>query len=95
MPNENASLITHWTVTVSNETDISVRTFLAQRGMKKGDLSKFIETSVKWYLAEQVAAKPKMNAPTSSSHARNGLPKGKTVSVKSIISSRLQQNVLS
>ena len=95
MPNENTRLITHWTVTVSSEIDISVRTFLAQRGMKKGDLSKFIEASVKWYLAEQVAAPPKKNPPTGSSHACNGLPKGKTVSVKSIISSRLQQNVLS
>jgi hypothetical protein len=25
-----------------------VRSFLAQRGMKKGDLSKFIEEAVKW-----------------------------------------------
>jgi hypothetical protein len=34
---------TRWTVSVSKETDIAVRSFLAQRGMKKGDLSKFIE----------------------------------------------------
>jgi hypothetical protein len=36
---------TRWTVSVSKETDIIVRSFLAQRGMKKGDLSKFIEDS--------------------------------------------------
>jgi hypothetical protein len=42
----NTTLITHWTVSVSKEIDISVRSFLAQRGMKKCDLSKFIENAV-------------------------------------------------
>ena len=40
MPNDTT---TRWTVSVSKDTDIAVRSFLAQRGMKKGDLSKFIE----------------------------------------------------
>jgi hypothetical protein len=44
MPNDT----TRWTVSVSKGTDIAVRSFLAQRGMKKGDLSKFIEEAVKW-----------------------------------------------
>jgi hypothetical protein len=44
---------TRWTVSVSKETDIAVRSFLAQRGMKKGDLSKFIEEAVKWRVLEQ------------------------------------------
>ena len=44
---------TRWTVTVSKETDISVRSLLAQRGMKKGDLSKFIEDAVKWRVLDQ------------------------------------------
>jgi hypothetical protein len=48
--------ITRWTVSVSRETDISVRTFLAQRGMKKGDLSKFIEDAVKWRVLDQTMA---------------------------------------
>ena len=47
---------TRWTVSVSKETDIAVRSFLAQRGMKKGDLSKFIEEAVKWRVLEHVAA---------------------------------------
>jgi hypothetical protein len=47
---------TRWTVTVSKETDIAVRSFLAQRGMKKGDLSKFIEDAVKWRVLEQTMA---------------------------------------
>ena len=47
---------TRWTVSVSKETDISVRSFLAQRGMKKGDLSKFIEEAVKWRVLDQTIA---------------------------------------
>lgn len=37
-----------WTVKVSKSTDVSLRTHLAQQGMKKGDLSKFIEEAVRW-----------------------------------------------
>ncbi|ENO84783.1 ribbon-helix-helix domain-containing protein [Thauera linaloolentis] len=44
---------TRWTVSVSKDTDIAVRTLLAQRGMKKGDLSKFIEDAVKWRVLDQ------------------------------------------
>jgi Ribbon-helix-helix domain len=53
MPNDTT---TRWTVSVSKETDIAVRTFLAQRGMKKGDLSKFIEDVVKWRVLDQTMA---------------------------------------
>jgi len=38
--------VIRWTVKVSKETDIAVRTYLAERGGKKGDLSKFIERAV-------------------------------------------------
>ena len=48
--------ITRWTVSVSKDTDIVVRSFLAQRGMKKGDLSKFIEEAVKWRVFDQTVA---------------------------------------
>lgn len=47
---------TRWTVSVSRDTDIAVRSFLAQRGMKKGDLSKFIEEAVRWRVLEQTVA---------------------------------------
>jgi len=53
MPNDTT---TRWTVSVSKETDIAVRTFLAQCGMKKGDLSKFIEDAVKWRVLDQTMA---------------------------------------
>ena len=37
-----------WKIKVSKETDLTLRTFLGARGMKKGDLSKFIEEAVRW-----------------------------------------------
>ncbi|MGL5840140.1 MAG: ribbon-helix-helix domain-containing protein [Sphingorhabdus sp.] len=37
-----------WTIVVDKETDINLRTHLAQKGMKKGDLSKFVENAVNW-----------------------------------------------
>jgi hypothetical protein len=39
-----------WSIKVSKETDLSLRTFLGSQGMKKGDLSKFIEEAVRWRL---------------------------------------------
>jgi hypothetical protein len=48
-----------WTVKVSKDTDLSLRTFLAQRGGKKGDLSKFIEDAVRWRVLEQTVAETK------------------------------------
>jgi hypothetical protein len=47
---------TRWTVSVSRATDIAVRSFLAQRGMKKDGLSKFIEEAVKWRVLDQTIA---------------------------------------
>ena len=47
---------TRWTVTVSKDTDIAVRSFLAQRGLKKGDLSRFIEEAVRWRVFDQTTA---------------------------------------
>ena len=35
-----------WSLKVSKETDLNLRTFLGSRGMKKGDLSKFVEDAV-------------------------------------------------
>lgn len=39
-----------WNVKVSRETDLALRTFLGAQGMKKGDLSKFIEEAVRWHV---------------------------------------------
>ena len=37
-----------WSLKVSKDTDLNLRTFLGSQGMKKGDLSKFIEEAVRW-----------------------------------------------
>ena len=36
-----------WNIKVSKVTDLTLRTFLGSQGMKKGDLSKFIEQAVR------------------------------------------------
>ncbi len=36
-----------WSVKVSKDTDLTLRTFLGTQGMKKGDLSMFIEEAVR------------------------------------------------
>lgn len=38
--------LTRWTVIVTKDTDAAVRSYLAEHGGKKGDLSKFIERAV-------------------------------------------------
>jgi hypothetical protein len=39
-----------WTLTITKDTDVTLRTFLARSGLKKGDLSKFVEEAVQWRL---------------------------------------------
>jgi translation elongation factor EF-G len=55
-----------WTVRVSKDTDVAVRTFLAQRGMKKGDLAKFIEEAVRWRVLDRTVAENKARHAKSS-----------------------------
>lgn len=38
--------MTRWSLVVSDETDKALRTFLAQTGGKKGDISRFVEKAV-------------------------------------------------
>ena len=42
-----------WNIKVSKETDLTLRTFLGSQGMKKGDLSKFIEEAVRWRVLQR------------------------------------------
>lgn len=44
---------TRLTVTLSRETDLALRAFLGAQGMRKGDLSKFIEDAVRWRMFDQ------------------------------------------
>lgn len=39
-----------WNIKVSKETDLTLRTFLGSQGMRKGDLSKFIEQAVRTHV---------------------------------------------
>jgi len=48
-----ASETTRLTIAWSKETDHALRTFLGSQGMKKGDLSKFIEEAVRWRIFHQ------------------------------------------
>lgn len=41
-----------WTISVPRETDVALRTFLAQTGLKKGNLSEFVADAVRWRLFE-------------------------------------------
>jgi len=62
-----ADELVRWTVKVSKDTDVSLRSFLAQRGLKKGDLSKFIERAVqKEVFAQTVAEVQARNANVSN-----------------------------
>jgi len=42
-----------WNIKVSKETDLTLRTYLGSQGMKKGDLSKFIEEAVRWRVLQR------------------------------------------
>ena len=48
-----------WTIKVSRDTDLSLRSFLGAQGMKKGDLSKFVEEAVRWHVLERTVQRLK------------------------------------
>lgn len=39
--------MTRWTLSIPDETDRTVRTYLARNGLKKGDLSRFVDSAVR------------------------------------------------
>jgi len=44
-----------WSIVIPEETDRALRTFLAKRGTKKGDISRFVEDAVQSRLFELTA----------------------------------------
>ena len=48
----NAMRNVRWSIVVPEETDRALRSFLAQRGTKKGDISRFVEEAVQSRLFE-------------------------------------------
>ncbi len=41
-----------WSLSVSAETDAHLREYLGAQGMKKGDLSRFVEEAVRWRMLD-------------------------------------------
>ena len=39
--------MTRWSLSIPEETNLAVRTFLARKGGKKGDLSRFVDETVR------------------------------------------------
>jgi len=48
--------LTRLTISWTKETDLALRSYLGSQGMKKGDLSKFIEDAVRWRLFDRTVA---------------------------------------
>ena len=42
-----------WTIKVSQEAELALRGFLGAQGMKKGDLSKFVEDAIRWRILDR------------------------------------------
>jgi hypothetical protein len=58
--------LTRLTISWTKETDLALRSYLGSHGMKKGDLSRFIEDAVRWRLFDQtVTAIKARNADTN------------------------------
>ena len=64
--------MTRWNLTVPDNTDRSVRTFLARRGLKKGDLSKFVDDAVRSEVLRQTVHEiQEQNADLTPEDAQN------------------------
>ena len=54
MANDSAlNETTRLTITWSRQVDLALRSYLGAQGMKKGDISKFIEEAVRWRIFHQ------------------------------------------
>lgn len=49
----NNGTAARWNLVISEQTNIAVRSFLALKGFKKGDLSSFVEEAVRWRVFDQ------------------------------------------
>ncbi len=61
-----------WSLVISKETDIALRSYLARHGMRKGDLSKFVEDAVRWRVLDRTVSEAKSanaNAPAGEIEA--------------------------
>ena len=51
--------MTRWNLSIPEETDRAVRTFLARNGGKKGDLSRFVDEAVRRRMLEATVSRVK------------------------------------
>ena len=59
------------TITISRQANLVLRSFLGAQGMKKGDLSKFIEEAVRWHIFQQTVGETRQafaDVPTDELH---------------------------
>jgi hypothetical protein len=63
-----------WNIKVSKETDLILRTFLGSQGMRKGDLSKFIEDAVRWRVFNRTVQDIKAKKSEERRHGRGPSP---------------------
>ena len=57
-----------WSVKVSKETDLALRSYLGSQGMRKGDLSRFIESAVEDQLFQLSVADIKQRNAATPQH---------------------------
>lgn len=76
----NATAATRWNLVISEQTNIAVRSFLARRGFKKGDLSSFVEEAVRWRVFDQMLGQ-----------AREGLDGLEVVEAENLLDEALSQ----
>jgi hypothetical protein len=70
------STAVRWTISVPKETDVSLRTYLAQEGLRKGDLSGFVAEAVRWRLFDlNVTAARAKNADVPSEEIEEAIEK--------------------
>ena len=84
---------TRWTVSVSKDTDTALRVFLAQRGMKKGDMSKFIEESVRWRVFDKSITEARSKFTDVSTNDLQALIDEATQTIKNEVRQELSGNI--
>lgn len=68
-----------WTISVPRETDVSLRTYLAKTGLKKGNLSEFVAEAVRWRLFDlNVNSARARNADKSSAEIEDAIEQALT-----------------
>ena len=73
------SLTVRWTISVPKDTDVSLRTYLAQTGLKKGNLSEFVADAVRRRLFDlNVSAARAMNAGVPPDEIEDAIEKALT-----------------